>query len=249
MFNLSDILQSAQGGQAIDNIAQRFGLSPEQAQAAVQALIPAISAGLTKAATNPSTLGSVISAATDSAHQASFNNTSATPSPDATQKSSDTLSQILGSNHIVQQIVERASAATGIRPDVLLQILPVVASLAIGGLAASLRNQGLSGALGQLASAAEQGNLGSILGGATGSASGTSASSGGGLLGTLTNILSSFLGGGGAGNAPAGAAPANSSLGSALSSLTSMFQTGNLPANISQSGLQDEIGKILNSNR
>ncbi len=53
MFNLSDILQSAQGGQAIDNIAQRFGLSPEQAQAAVQALIPAISAGLTKAATNP----------------------------------------------------------------------------------------------------------------------------------------------------------------------------------------------------
>ncbi len=247
MSNLSDILQSAQGGQAINNIAQRFGLSPEQAQAAVQALIPAISAGLTKAATNPGTLGSVISAATDSVHQTSFNNPSAAPSPDATQKSSDTLSQILGSNHIVQQIVERASAATGIRPDVLLQILPVVTSLAIGGLAASLRNQGLSGALGQLASAAEQGNLGSILGGATGSAGGASSSSGG-LLGTLTNILSSFLGGGGAGNAPA-SAPANSSLGSALSSLTNMFQTGNLPASISQSGLQDEIGKILNSNR
>lgn len=246
MSNLSDILQSAQGGQAINNIAQRFGLSPEQAQAAVQALIPAISAGLTKAATNPGTLGSVISAATDSVHQASFNNSNAAPSPDATQKSSDTLSQILGSNHIVQQIVERASAATGIRPDVLLQILPVVASLVIGGLATSLHNQGLGGALGQLASAAEQGNLGSILGGATGSASGAS-SNGGGLLGTLTNILSSFLGGG-AGNTPA-SAPANSSLGSALSSLTNMFQTGNLPASISQSGLQDEIGKILNSNR
>ncbi len=71
MFNLNDILQSAQGGEAINNIAQRFGLSQEQAQAAVQALIPALSAGLTKAAANPGTLGSVISAVNDSTHQAS----------------------------------------------------------------------------------------------------------------------------------------------------------------------------------
>ncbi|MGP8231662.1 MAG: DUF937 domain-containing protein [Methylovirgula sp.] len=243
MFNLSDILQSAQGGQAINNIAERFGLSPDQAQAAVQALIPAISAGLTKAATNPSTLGSVISAVTDNAHQASFNNASAAPSPDATQKSSDTLSQILGSNHIIQQIAQQASAVTGIRADILVQILPVVASLAIGGLAASLHNQGLGGALGQLASAAEQGNLGSILGGSAGSAQG------GGLFGTLTNILSSLLGGGAGSNAPAGGGAANSSLSSTLSSLTNMFQTGNLPPQITQSGLQNEIGKILSSNR
>lgn len=242
MYNLSDILQSAQGGQAINNIATRFGLSPEQAQAAVQALIPAISAGLTKAATNPGTLGSVISAVTDSAHQASFNNPNAAQSADATQKSSDTLSQILGSNHVVQQIAQQASAVTGIRPDILMQILPVVASIAIGGLATSLRNQGLSGALGQLASAAEQGNLGSILGGAAGSANGA----GGGLLGVVTNLLNSLFSGGAT---TGGGAAANSSLGSTLNSLTNLFQTGNLPSHITQSGLQDEIGKILSANR
>jgi len=243
MSSLNDILQSAQGGQAINNIAQRFGLSQEQAQAAVQALIPALSAGLTKAATNPGTLGSVISAVTDSAHQASFNNAAAAQSPAAAQKSSDTLSQILGSNHIVQQIAQQASAVTGIRPDILVQILPVVASIAIGGLATSLHNQGLGGALGQLASAAEQGNLGSILGGAAGSANGA----GGGLLGTLTNILGSLFGGSVQGGGQAGAP--NPSLNNALSSLTNLFQTGNLPSNISQSGLQDEIGKILGGNR
>ncbi len=238
MSSLSDILQSAQGGQAINNIAERFGLSPEQAQAAVQALIPALSAGLTKAAANPGTLGSVISAVNDRAHQASFNNPSAPPSPDATQKGSDTLSQILGNSAVLNQIAQQASGVTGIRPDVLVKILPVVASLAIGGLAASLHNQGLGGALGQLASAAEQGNLGSILGGAAGSADG----SGGGLLGTLTNLLSSLFGGSAA---PSGNAPANPSLNAALNSLTNLFQTGSLPSNISQSGLQNEIGKIL----
>ncbi|HEY0145076.1 MAG TPA: DUF937 domain-containing protein, partial [Methylovirgula sp.] len=192
MFNLNDILQSAQGGEAINNIAQRFGLSQEQAQAAVQALIPALSAGLTKAAANPGTLGSVISAVNDSTHQASFNDPSAAQSPAATQKSSDTLSQILGSNHIIQQIVQRASAETGIRPDILTQILPVVASIVIGGLATSLHSQGLGGMLGQLATAAEQGNLGSVLGGGGGAAAG---SSGGGLISVLTNLLGGLFGG------------------------------------------------------
>jgi hypothetical protein len=242
MFNLNDILQSAQGGQAINNIAQRFGLSPEQAQAAVQSLIPAISAGLTKAAANPSSLGSVISAVTDGTHQASFNDPSTAQSPAATQKSNDTLSQILGSNHIIQQIVQRASAVTGIRPDILMQMLPVIATIAIGGIAESLKNQGLGGMLGQLASAAEQGNLGSILGGATGSA----GASGGGLMGMLNGILGSLFGGA---STSGGAAGGNSSLGAALNSLTNMFQTGNLPSNISQSGLQDEIGKILGGSR
>lgn len=241
MFNLNDILQSAQGGQAINNIAERFGLSPEQAQAPVQALIPALSAGLTKAATNPGTLGSVISAVTDSTHQASFNDPNVAQSPAATQKSSDTLSQILGSNHVLQQIAQQASAVTGIRPDILMQMLPVVASIAIGGLATSLHNQGLGGMLGQLATAAEQGNLGSVLGGSAGS-----AGSSGGLMGMLTNLLGSLLGGGGA---PGGNTAGNASLGSALNSLTTMFQTGNLPPNVTQSSLQDEIGKILGGNR
>jgi hypothetical protein len=244
MFNLNDILQSAQGGEAINNIAQRFGLSPEQAQAAVQALIPALSAGLTKAATNPGTLGSVISAVNDTTHQASFNDPNAAQSPAATQKSGDTLSQILGSNHVIQQIVQRASALTGIRPDILMQMLPVVASVVIGGLATSLKNQGLGGMLGQLATAAEQGNLGSVLGGG-GSTNTTTASSGGGLMSILTNLLGGLFGGQSSGTSAAG----NSSLGGALTSLTNMFQTGNLPSNISQSGLQDEIGKILASNR
>ena len=229
MFNLNDILQSAQGGQAINNLAKQFGLSPEQAQAAVQALIPALSAGLAKCATQPGALGSIISAITDPNHQASYSSPAAAQSPTAVQKGNDALSQIFGSSHIVQQIAQQASRVTGLRADLLVQMLPVIASMVLGGLATSLHNQGLSNVLGQLASAVEQGNLGSALGSSTG------------IMGLLSSLLGSLFGGAKAGD--------TSSLNSGLNALTQMFKPGALPTSVTQSGLQELIDKILSSGR
>jgi hypothetical protein len=228
MFNLNDILQSAQGGQAINNLAKQFGLSPEQAQAAVQALLPAISAGLAKAATQPGALGAVISAIADSDHQASYSSPTAAQSPTAVQKGNDALSQILGSSHIVQQIAQQASRVTGLRADLLVQMLPVIVSTVLGGLATSLHNQGLGGVLGQLASAVEQGNVGTAGGSGTGT----------GLIGILTNLLGSLFGGAKTGDTNSG-----------LNTLTQMFRTGTLPASVTQSGLQESIDKILSSGK
>ena len=36
MFNLYEILRNAQGGQALDNLATQFGISPAEADAAVK---------------------------------------------------------------------------------------------------------------------------------------------------------------------------------------------------------------------
>ena len=46
MFLLNDIIQQAQGGAGVDNLAQQFGISSQQAQSAINALLPALSAGL-----------------------------------------------------------------------------------------------------------------------------------------------------------------------------------------------------------
>src|SRR5260370_13952506 len=109
MFNLNEILQNAQDGKAIENLAQRFGLSTEQAQAAVHALIPAISAGLLKKAAEPGALGSIIAALNDTTHRASFADPEALRSEDTVQKGKDALNQIFGSSHITHQIAEQAS--------------------------------------------------------------------------------------------------------------------------------------------
>jgi hypothetical protein len=231
MFNLNEIINSAQDGKAVENLAQQFGITPDQAQAAVHALIPAISGGLMQKAQSEG-LGGIISALGDATHQASFSNPDAAQSDAAADKGGDVVNDMFGSNHITQQIAQQASAVTGLRPDVLAQMLPVIMSIVLGGLAKSAQNQGLSGMLGQLAGAAEQ---------ATSNGAG---GQGGGLFGIIGNILGSLFGGG---TAQQSGSPASSS--AASDSLTKMFQTGDLPKEISQSGLSDEIGKILDSSK
>ena len=44
MMNLFDIMQSAQHGQALPNLAQQYGLTMQQTQAALDALLPALHA-------------------------------------------------------------------------------------------------------------------------------------------------------------------------------------------------------------
>lgn len=229
MFNLNEIIQNAQGGNAVDNLAQQFGISSDQAQSAIHALIPAISAGLLQKASSGG-LGGIISSLGDPDHQAAFSNPAAAQSDDAVQKGNDAVSDMFGSSHITQQIAQQASAVTGLRPELLVQMLPVILSIVLGGLAKSAQNQGLGGVLGQLAGASQQGNLG---------ASGDPQS--GGILGMLTSLLGGLFGGAPAsGSAPNQASP---------DSLTKMFQPGNLPAEINQSGLKDEIGKILGNDK
>jgi hypothetical protein len=224
MFNLSEIVQNAQDGKAVENLAQQFGITPDQAQSAVQALIPAISTGLLQKAAQPGELGSIISAITDPAHQAAFSDPDAAQSEATVQKGSDTVSDMFGSSHIANQIAQQASSVTGLRPDVLMQMLPVLVSIILGGLAKSAQNQGFGGMLGQLAAAAEQGNLGTQAG-----------AGGGGLMGMLSSLLGGLFGG----------SSSTSGTQSTMDNLTKMFQPGSLPAEISQSGLTDQIGKIL----
>jgi hypothetical protein len=59
--NLFDILQSAQGGQAMENLARQFNLTQQQTQAAVEALLPAFSMGLKRQASDPAAMPNLFS--------------------------------------------------------------------------------------------------------------------------------------------------------------------------------------------
>ena len=60
MANLDEILADAQGGQATAMLGREFGLTPEQTQAAVTALLPAISTGLKRATATPEGLANLL---------------------------------------------------------------------------------------------------------------------------------------------------------------------------------------------
>ncbi|HEY1736397.1 MAG TPA: DUF937 domain-containing protein [Methylovirgula sp.] len=250
MFNLSDIIQNAQGGQAINNLAAQFGISPEQAQAAVQAIIPALSGGLTQKLSQPGALGSIISAVTDSTHQASFSNPASAQSPATAQKGGDIVNEIFGSSHIAQQIAQQVSKVTGLRSDLIMQMMPVIVSIVVGGIAAAAQKQGWGGMLGQLANVVE-GSMGTTTTtpqpAPSQRAAPNQSSGGGGLMGALIGMMGTLLGGGSTSSGTSGSGTAGNQ--SALDNLGKMFQPGSLPSEIVQSGLPDEIGKILTANR
>jgi hypothetical protein len=246
MFNLTDIIQSAQGGEAVQNLAQRFDLPPAQAQAAVSALIPALSAALSKRAGSPAGLTPVIASMGDDQHQASFQSPDAAHSEAGTASGAAAAGQIFGSSQVIDQIVARAAAATGLSPDLLRQMLPVLTSIVLGGLMTSLRNQGFGGIIGQLASAVTQGGLGSILGQAAGSPQTAPApgQGGGGLGGLVGSVLGGLFGGtpaAGGQEAPSAGGLSPATMQAGLDALTKMFH----PGSQGDTGLEQEIGQIL----
>lgn len=210
MSYLDEILQSAQGGQLVSNLAQRFGLSDEQMDRAIKALSPALEVGLSNAAEQPLLFEKLLGDIASPLRAAAFDDPGAAQDADSLAQSRQLLEDLFGSPAAAGQVVQVAARESGLRPDILSQLLPVLVSVLIGGLFKNVSNRGLGGVLGQLVSS---GALAAILeqmlgggrasppepaptptprGGATGG-----ATRGGGLLGGLLgSILGSLLGAG-----------------------------------------------------
>ena len=71
-MTLSDILRSAQNGEALGALARRFGLAPDAAERATQAMLPAFSAAMERLKQDPDALAGLIAEITDTRHAASF---------------------------------------------------------------------------------------------------------------------------------------------------------------------------------
>jgi hypothetical protein len=191
---LGSLLQNALGGQGtggnsnidVGGLASQFGLSPDQANAAVGALMPAVLGGIQKSEESGG-LGGI----TD------IVNGMGAPHEDI-DSGNNILGQIFGSKDVSRQVATHASAQTGISDTILKAMLPVIAGLVaqqvskkmgggiMGGLAGSVLASMMGG--GSAAAAAPAGGLGGMLGGLAGAFGG-----GGGQA--AANPLDSILGG------------------------------------------------------
>jgi hypothetical protein len=223
MANLQEILQSAQGGKAAENLAERFGITTEQASAAIQALVPALSAGLQKAVQNPGSLSGLVGQLSAGLHQASFQSPDSAHSDAAVSGGSGILNQIFGDPNIVGQVAQQASRITGLRPDLLARMAPVIASMLAGGVMSSLKSQGFSNILAQLGSTPTAG-------------AGRAPAAGGGLAALFSSVMG-MLGALTGGQTGSGAASGQS----ALDALKGMLQPGKVDPQH-----QAAIGDILN---
>ncbi|WP_051949502.1 DUF937 domain-containing protein [Methylosinus sp. PW1] len=141
MSNIVDIIQSAQGGQIIENLSERFGLASWQTRSAVESLLPALVAALSKAAEEPDSLRPVLDAANDSAHRAAFESAEEAHSQASVEGGDAIVAHLFGSASAAGEVSQFVARDSGLRADVLQRLLPILVSVAAGGLGSTLERQ------------------------------------------------------------------------------------------------------------
>ena len=148
MLNLFDMLNQSQNGQGMDLLARQFGLSQQQAQLAVEALLPAFSQGLKQNAGDPYGIGAFMTALASGQHAKYFENPASAFTPQGMAEGNGILGHLFGSKELSRAVAAQAAQATGIGQDVLKQMLPALASMIMGGMFKQSTNQMQAGGFG-----------------------------------------------------------------------------------------------------
>lgn len=230
-MNLYDIMMGAQGGQGVNNLANQFGLSQQQTQAAIQAMIPAFSLGLQRTAQDPTGFGGLLNQMMSGAHTAAYTDPAQTGA--ATNLGGNVLGQIFGSPQVAAQVGQQAAQMSGVNAQIIQQMMPVVASMLVGGIANAMAAQGLGGVLSQIANAFAQG---AGLAPAANPAAAAQAQAGA-MFSNWMNMVNGMLTGGGASANAAAATPQAAALQATVNSLNSMLQAGVQISQTQQQGL------------
>ncbi|MEO9339447.1 DUF937 domain-containing protein [Mesorhizobium sp. SB112] len=148
MLPLFDMLANAQNGNGLEALSRQFGLSQKQTQSAVEALLPAFSQGLRRNTADPYGMGSFVTAMASGQHAKYFEDAGKAFSPSGVEEGNGILGHLFGSKDLSRAVAGQAAQATGIGQDVLKQMLPVIASMIMGGLFKQSTNQAQAGGFG-----------------------------------------------------------------------------------------------------
>jgi hypothetical protein len=144
-MQILDIIRGAQGGQLVGNLARQFGLSPQQANAVLEAVLPQLSNGVERNTLSRGGLADLVEALGHGHHQQTLDDPRALSNPDVIADGKDILGHILGSVDGSRGVASRAAATTGISESIIKMMLPILASILMGGM-----SKGLGGGLGDI---------------------------------------------------------------------------------------------------
>lgn len=193
-LNLFDMLNSGAGQGAVNQLGQQFGLDQAGTQQAMKALLPAISGGLKRNVSEPGGLEALMGALQSGSHDKYLDQPENLSSQNTITDGNAILGHLLGSKDTSREVAAKAAERSGASPDLMKQMLPVVASMAMGALSKQSKDQNvqqsLMGALGAAGGNQQSGGgLGGLIGGLLGGGKSQQQASGGGAMGMLGNLL------------------------------------------------------------
>jgi hypothetical protein len=211
MLPLFDMIANAQNGNGIDALSRQFGLSQQQTQAALQALMPAFSQGLKRNVSDPYGMADFMKAMASGQHAKYFEDAARANSPEGVAQGNDILGQLFGSKDLSRAVTGQAAQMTGIGQNILAQMLPVIASMIMGGLFKQSTGQ-MAGAasgpggglLGQIMEQMMRGGLGGGMPGGVPNSQAAAPGGGAGVENPFGKMLEDMFGGATGQAAPGG---------------------------------------------
>jgi hypothetical protein len=132
MLPLYDMLANAQNGHGMEILARQFTFSQ----------------GLKRNASDPYGVAGFLNAMASGQHAKYFEDAQKAFAPQGVAEGNGILGHLFGSKDLSRAVAAQAAQATGIGQDVLKQMLPVIASMIMGGLFKQSTNQMQAGGMG-----------------------------------------------------------------------------------------------------
>lgn len=134
-MNVLESILAAQNGGAVKQLSRQFGLGDDQTTAALSALVPALAAGFSRNVQQEGGLASLAAALSGGRHAQYLDDLSSLGRPETRADGNGILGHIFGSKDVSRQVAARAAQSSGVGPDILKQMLPVVAAMVMGSMA------------------------------------------------------------------------------------------------------------------
>ncbi|MEM9140076.1 MAG: DUF937 domain-containing protein [Pseudomonadota bacterium] len=188
-MSLLKMLQGAQGGNALSNLASQLGMDEQQVGGLAGMLAPAIGSAAKKRAESGG-LESLLGQLKGEAQGGLFDDPVAAVQPEARQQGENFLEQILGSRDARDQLAQEAATRAGAEKSQVDQLLPALAAMLQGGMQRQTPDTSIQGMMTQLGGGTpnQGGGIMSMLSGLL-SSQGKGQEGGGLDLSMITNML------------------------------------------------------------
>ena len=130
-MNLEDLLRNPQ---ILDQLGRAAGVSSREAQTGLEALLPAVTRGMQRNARGSSGLESLIKALGSGAHDRYVEQPDRLGDARTRLDGNAILGHVFGSKDVSRNVAAHAAESSGLDASVLKQMLPIVASIAMGAL-------------------------------------------------------------------------------------------------------------------
>jgi hypothetical protein len=185
-MSIMKLLEQAQGGQGLGQLAQQFGLDEGKAQELTQMLAPAIGSAAKQRAEQGGA-EDLLEAFRGEGQASLFDDPQAAASGEGQAQGMDFLQNLLGGQAEAEGLASEAASRSGIDASTVSQFLPALAAMVQGGMQKSMPDTSIDAMKSGLLGSAEGGGGGLM--GMVGSLMGSAKSGDGGGLGPLMQML------------------------------------------------------------